>query len=258
MTEPLVLVDVTYGVARVRLNRPDKRNALNAALRRALIDALEGLRPRDDVRVIVISGEGKAFAAGADILELNARTVWEQREFMDELPIYEAVARYPKPVIAYVNGLALGAGCELAMACDVRLASSRARLGQPEISLGLIPGGGGTQRLARLIGTGRAARLVLTGEIIDAAKAAEWGLVDDTFPEEEADARVAEVAAAMASKSPLALRLAKEAVRASMELPLAAGLAREVDLFAIAFESDDRREGTAAFLEKRDPSWRGR
>ncbi len=257
--EPLVLTAIQDGVATLTLNRPEKRNALNAALRRALLGELSRLRPDAAVRVIVLTGAGgRAFAAGADIVELNERSVWEQRQFLEELPIYEAIAGYPKPVIAFVNGLALGAGCELAMACDVRLASARAKLGQPEIGLGLIPGGGGTQRLARLIGTGRAAKLILTGEIIPADKAAEWGLVDEVYPEDDAEKQVMDVARAMATKSPLALRLAKEAIRASAELPLREGLAREVDLFSLAFESEDRREGTAAFLEKREATWKGR
>ncbi|HVL48570.1 MAG TPA: enoyl-CoA hydratase-related protein [Candidatus Thermoplasmatota archaeon] len=256
--EYLVLAERQGPVLLLTLNRPDKRNALSAALRQAIIDALAKDRLDAETRVVVVTGAGKAFAAGADLDELAVRSVAEQRAFISPPHVYEAVARHPKPVIAAVNGLALGAGCELAMACDVRVASSAAKFGQPEINLGIIPGAGGTQRLARLVGRGRAARLVLTGDAIDAATAERWGLADEVVEPEALLARAMELANGMAAKSPVALRLAKEAVRAAEELPLEAGLAREIDLFTLAFASEDAREGIEAFRAKRTPAWKGR
>ena len=232
------------------LNRPDKRNALSAALRSALRDALAKDRDDPDTRVVILRGAGeKAFAAGADVEEMAARAVWAQRAFITPPHIYSAVASHPKPVIAALNGHALGAGLELAMACDVRVCAPGAKLGQPEINLGIIPGGGGTQRLPRLVGAGRAARMVLTGEPIDAPTALAWGLVDDVA--EDALARAKEIGSAMASKSPVALRLAKQALRAAEELPLSESLEREVDLFALAFQSEEAKRGIASFLSKK-------
>jgi enoyl-CoA hydratase len=232
------------------LNRPEKRNALNGALRQALRDALAADRDDPTTRVVVITGAGgKAFAAGADVEEMAARDVWQQRAFIAPPHIYAAVATHPKPVIAAINGHALGAGLELAMACDVRVASRAAKLGQPEIALGLIPGGGGTQRLPRLVGAGRAARMVLTGDAIDAETAERWGLVDELA--DDALARAKEIALAMAQRGPIALRLAKQALRAAEELPLAEALEREIDLFALAFQGPEARAGIEAFLTKK-------
>lgn len=249
-----VTVDVEEGIAWITLNRPDKRNALNAALRKALVDALLEDARDPATRAVVLRGAGeKAFAAGADIDELAARTPWEQRAFITPPHIYSAVSQHPKPVLAAVNGHALGAGLELAMACDVRVASSAAKFGQPEIALGLIPGGGGTQRLPRLVGQGRAARMVLTGEAIDAATAERWGLVDEVVEPDRVVARALELARVMATRSPVALQLAKQALRAAEESSLTDALSREVDLFTLAFQSPDAKEGIQAFREKRAP-----
>jgi enoyl-CoA hydratase len=246
-------------VAVVTIDREEKRNALNATVRRELVRAVEALGADDDVRVLVLTGAGeKAFVAGADIQEFAERTPLEQREAMTGTRLFEAVAACPKPTIAMVNGFALGGGCELAMACDMRVASDRARFGQPEINLGIIPGGGGTQRLPRLVGTGQALRLILSGELIDAAEAARIGLADLVVPAADLRARTLELAGRIAEKSPVALRLAKAAVRAASEMPLAAGLRYETELFVTAFASEDKREGVRAFLEKRAPEFRGR
>lgn len=254
-----VLLERDDGVAVLTANRPEKRNALNATLRRELIEALDALRADDAVRVVVITGAGeKAFIAGADVAEFAERTPVEQRSVMEQRRVFDVVAEYPKPTIAMINGVALGGGCELAMACDVRIAAESAALGQPEIRLGLIPGGGGTQRLPRLVGPGRALRLILTGELVPAAEALRIGLVDEVVADGALRARVLEVAGAMASYSPVALRLAKAAVRAALELPLTAGLAHERELFITAFGSEDRSEGVAAFLARRAPQWKGR
>lgn len=246
----LVLSEKDGPILLLTLNRPEKRNALSAALRHALLDALAADRDDPGTRVVVLRGAGdKAFAAGADIEELAARTTFEQRRFISPPHIYSAVASHPKPVLAAINGHALGAGLELAMACDLRVCAPGAKLGQPEINLGILPGGGGTQRLPRLVGVGRASRMVLTGEPIDAATALAWGLVDDVA--DDAVARAKELARAMAAKSPTALRLAKEALRASEELPLREALEREIDLFTLAFQSRDAKDSIAAFLAKK-------
>lgn len=259
MTYETLLVDTTDRVATVTINRPDKRNALNAAVRRELGEALERLERDDSVRVVVFTGAGdKAFIAGADIAEFAERTPIEQRAAMEPPSVFERIATYPKPTVASINGYCLGGGCELALACDLRIAGRSARLGQPEVKLGILPGGGGTQRLPRLVGVGAAMRLILTGELVGAEEAERLGLVDAVVEDDVLPARARELAASIAAQSPMALRLAKEAVRASMEMPLAAGLRLERELFVTAFASEDKVEGVAAFLEKRPPEWRGR
>lgn len=246
-------------VATVTIDRPDARNALNATVREELTAAFEAAAEDDAVRVVVLTGgEGSgAFVAGADVTELRERDAEQQREASSFPRVYETVAECPKPVVARVNGHALGGGCELAQACDVRIAGEGAKLGQPEVDLGIIPGGGGTQRLPRLVGEGQALKLVLSGELVDATEAAELGLVEETVPGEELDDRVDELAGRMADRSPLALRRAKEAVRGAAERSLREGLEFERDLFVGLFDSHDKDEGIDAFLEGRDPEWRG-
>jgi enoyl-CoA hydratase len=254
-----LMVTIAQRVATITINRPDKRNALNAAVRADILGALDELRDEPEVRVLVFTGAGdKAFIAGADIGEFAERTPLEQRAVMEGRRVFDEIAAYPKPTIAMINGFALGGGCELALACDMRIAARSARLGQPEIRLGLIPGGGGTQRLPRLVGAGQALRLILSGEIIDATEAHRIGLVDEIVDDDALRARTAEIAQGMAAHSPVALRLAKAAVHAALEAPLGAGLAMERELFITAFASEDRREGVAAFLEKRTPDFQGR
>lgn len=246
----LLLAQRDGPVRLLTLNRPEKRNALSAALRRALLDALARDRDDADTRVVVLRGAGdKAFAAGADVDELAARGTFEQRRFLSPPHIYSEIARHPKPVLAALNGHALGAGLELAMACDMRICAPGAKLGQPEVNLGIIPGGGGTQRLPRLIGLGRASRMVLTGELVDAQTALAWGLVDEIA--DDPTARAKELAASIAAKPPTAIRLAKEALRASEEGSLHAGIEREIELFTLAFQGREAKEGIAAFLAKR-------
>jgi enoyl-CoA hydratase len=254
-----LLLNVDGGVAVLTINRPDKRNALNAATRSELVAALDRIRDDPAVRVLVITGAGdRAFVAGADIAEFAERTPLEQRAAMEGRRVFDEIASLPKPTIAMVNGFALGGGCELAMACDLRVASRSARFGQPEIRLGLIPGGGGTQRLPRLVGAGAALRMILSGEPVDAEEAFRIGLVDVLVDAGELRARTMDIAGTMAAYSPVALRLAKEAVAAAWETPLGAGLALERELFITAFASDDRREGVRAFMDKRAPDFSGR
>ncbi|MGA9400190.1 enoyl-CoA hydratase/isomerase family protein [Haladaptatus sp.] len=252
--------DVEEYVGTVTLNRPDARNALNAQVRTELKDVLDAVEASPDVRVVVLTGasEAKAFVAGADVKELRERDALSQREASKRPRVYEYVDDLEKPVIAAINGHALGGGCELAQACDVRIAHERAKLGQPEINLGIMPGGGGTQRLARLVGEGQAMRLVLSGEIIDAEEAREIGLVDEVREDGEFEDRVYELAGRMADKSPTALELAKKAVKASSRMDLESGIEYEAELFALLFASGDKNEGIDAFLEDRDPEWEDR
>ncbi len=254
-----LLLQIEDRVATIVVNRPEKRNALNAVVRREMVEALDALRDEAEVRVLVITGAGdKAFIAGADIAEFAERTPLEQREAMEGRRLFEVLADFPKPTIAMINGYALGGGCEVALACDIRVAARSARLGQPEIKLGILPGGGGTQRLPRLVGLGRAMRMILTGEMIAAEEAERIGLVDLVVDDHELAARTRDLARTIAGYSPVALKLAKEAVRATMEMPLSAGLRFEREAFVTAFSSEDKREGIAAFLEKRTPEFRGR
>lgn len=247
-------------VATVEISRPDARNALNARVRTELLEAIPAAEADDEVRVLVITGDpaGKAFVAGADISEFEDREGLEQRRVSERPRVYEAIADASIPVVARVNGHALGGGCELMQACDVRIAHERAKIGQPEINLGLMPGGGGTQRLPRLVGTGHAMRLALSGELIDAAEAAEIGLVEEIHDEEDFDDRVYDLAGTIAEKSPIALEFTKEAIHASAQMPMNGGIDYEAELFAKLFDTADKREGIEAFFEDRDPEFEGR
>ncbi len=254
-----LLVERRGRVALLTINRPEKRNALNIKTREEGAAALDELREDESVRVVVITGAGdKAFVAGADIGEFAGRTAVSQRDVMTGRSLFTAVDTFPKPVVAMVNGFCLGGGCELALACDLRVASDRASFGQPEINLGIIPGGGGTQRLTRLVGEGKAMELILTGDIIDAQTAFQIGLVNMVFPAADLESKTMELAARIAEKSPVALRMAKEAVKTASRSNLDEGLRREVDLFALCFSSEDKDEGVSAFLEKRKAEFKGR
>jgi enoyl-CoA hydratase len=253
--------DRVDGVATVTLDRPDARNALNAQVRRELKAALDAIEADDDVRVVVLTGsdEAKAFVAGADVKELRERDALEQREVSKRPRVYEYVDDLEKPVIARLNGHTLGGGSELALGCDVRIAFGKAKLGQPEINLGIMPGGGATQRLPRLVGEGQAMRLILSGELIDAHEACEIGWVDEVYDDyAEFDERVYELAGKMAAKSPIALEIAKKAVKSASRMDLDDGIEYEAELFAMLFAGPDKNEGIDAFFEDRDPEWQGR
>jgi enoyl-CoA hydratase len=255
----LVRLERDGAVATLTIDRPDKRNALSAAVRRVFLERFAQAMDDVDVRVVVVTGAGdKSFVAGADISEFATRTPVDQYRAMRVPSPLEAIERAPKPVIAAINGYCLGGGLELAMACDFRLAADHATFGQPEINLGIIPGGGGTQRLPRLIGLGHAMRMILTGEPIDAAEALRVGLVQEVVPRAELLGRAHAIAARIARKSPVALAAAKEATRAALQTPLAEGLRVETGLYLLAFASADKDEGVRAFLEKRPAQFTGR
>jgi enoyl-CoA hydratase len=258
-TSPLLVEKREDGVAVVTLNRPEKLNALNAEVRRLLMEAFDALAVDDAVKVVVIHGAGdKAFVAGADITEFAARTAVQQRAVYARRRIYETVAGFPKPVIAAVHGFCIGGGSELALACDVRVADRTARFSQAEVRIGLIPGGGGTQRLARLVGRGHALLISCTGDFVEAEEAHRIGLVEVLADEGRHLDAALELAGRMARWSPVALRLAKQAVNAALEMPLSAGLEYEKELFLAAFGSEDGQEGVRAFVEKRKPDFKGR
>lgn len=254
-----ILVERRGRVALVTINRPDKLNALNIKTREELSNALDELRADADIRVVVLTGAGeKAFVAGADINEFAGRTAVQQRAVMKARNIFVTAEDFPKPLIAMINGFCLGGGCELALSCDIRIASEKARFGQPEINLGIIPGGGGTQRLTRLVGEGKAMQMILSGEMIDAQEAFRLGLVNEVHPVADLEARTMELANKIAEKSPVALAMAKTAVKAAARTTLREGLDQEIDLFALCFSSEDKEEGVRAFLEKRKPDFKGR
>jgi enoyl-CoA hydratase len=242
----------------ITINRPDKRNALDVATMGQLLEALGELRDDHKVRVVVLTGAGdKAFTTGADIREFEGRSPLEQLQILRLPTVFEAADQYPKPLIAMINGYCLGMGNELAMSCDIRIASETAKFGQPEINLGFMPGGGATQRLPRLVGLGRALKLLYTGQMIDASEALTIGLVDQVVPARELRPRTMMLAEMIAAKSPIALQFIREAVRESLRAPLDDGIRHEQSLASILFASRDKREGIAAFLEKRQPRFTG-
>ena len=257
--EPLVLTErqPEQRTALVRLNRPKQLNALNGQVMDALCDALEDLDADEGVRAIVVTGNERAFAAGADIAEMaNASPIDMLRT--NRIAQWDRVRRITKPVIAAVNGWCLGGGCELAMALDIIVAGEGAKFGQPEINIGVTPGAGGSQRLPRAIGKSKAMLSILTGEPMTAAEAERAGLVARVTVDELVVEDALALAAQIASKSPVAVRLAKEEVNAAYEMPLTEALAHERRLFYLTFASEDQKEGMAAFLEKRQPNFKGR
>ena len=252
----LVKTSVEGKVALCRLNRPEARNALSPGLREELIEALEGFDADDGVNCIVIAGNDEAFAAGADVKALAERSIND--ELSPSETFWRRLASIRKPVIAAVSGWALGGGCELALTCDLIIASETAEFGQPEITLAIIPGGGGTQRLARVIGKQRTMELVLTGRRFSAQEAEAMGIVNEVTKKRDWLDRALEVAAVIARRPPLAARLAKQAVLAAEETGLTAGVEAERRLFGVAMATEDRVEAMQAFLEKRKPDFEGK
>ena len=252
-----ILLAVDGPVATLTLNRPQALNALNAALLGELVDALTTLDADEAVRCIVITGNERAFAAGADIKEMaDASSVDMLRR--NALARYDAVRKIAKPIIAAVSGWALGGGCELAMACDMIVASETARFGQPEINIGIMPGAGGTQRLTRALGKARAMELILTGDYLSAQEAHARGLVNRLAPPELYLEEAQKLARRIAAQPPVAVRLAKDAVLKAQDLSIEEGLDYERRVFYLLFATEDQKEGMAAFVEKRPPQWKGR
>ena len=255
-----VLYEKKNGIAYVTVNRPKVLNALNTPTWKDLQTAFEDAQADASVRGVILTGAGnKAFIAGADIGELAQATGFEAEQssrFGQE--VLDLIENLGKPVVAAVNGFALGGGCETAMACTVRLAVETARFGQPEVTLGLVPGGGGTQRLPRLVGKGRALQLILSGEMIGAQEAYRVGLVNEIVPAADLVARAEAILNRIAANAPIAVKLALEAVNKGMETSQSEGLLLEASYFGLCAATEDKREGTSAFLEKRPPQFHGR
>jgi enoyl-CoA hydratase len=250
-----LLYEKGEGLGILTINRPEALNALNSQVLKEIYFLLEEIEKDDEVKVIIVTGQGdKAFAAGTDIKKMENLVCNEARDLaMLARKTIDKIEALKKPVIAAINGFALGGGCELAMACDLRIGSERAKMGQPEINLGVIPGSGGTQRLPRLVGPSIAKRLIFTGELVDAKTALEMGLVDKIVPYDQLMEETKKMATTIASKSKIALALAKSAINRGLDLDLRTGLDYEIECFAQCFATSDQKEGMRAFSEKRKP-----
>ena len=250
------------GVAMLTIDVPGERmNILKETFFPAAQAALDEVEKNPAIKAaVIISGKSDSFIAGADINIIKSLQTVEEAAGVCRLghSIMDRIAASKKPYVVAIHGVALGGGCELALACDIRVASENARFGQPEINLGIMPGGGGTQRLTHLVGEGRAMEIILTGDMIDAATALQFGLVNHVHPQSELEAETMKLAGKIAEKAPIALQLCKEAVKFAAKSNLDEGLRREVDLFAICFSTEDKEEGVAAFLEKRKPNFKGK
>jgi enoyl-CoA hydratase len=255
--ENIIVETLKGGVGLVRLNRPKVLNALNTATLTELVAAFEEFTANDDVRCVVLTGDARAFAAGADISEMAGQGV-AQMLAGNRLGVWQRLREFPKPVIAAVSGVALGGGLELAMTCDIMIASESARFGQPEINLGIIPGAGGTQRLTKAVGKSLAMEMILNARMLTAQEALEVGLISRIFPVETYLENALEIARQIASRAPIAVRLAKNAVLKSFDTTLEIGLEAERHNFYLLFGTEDQKEGMAAFLEKRRAQWTGR
>jgi len=245
------------GVLLLRINRPEARNALNMEVRRALADALDAAADDDTVRAAIITGNDKSFAAGADLREMSVLGPIEAMQRGSHL-LWDRIAAFPKPLIAAVNGFALGGGCELAMHADIIIAGEGAKFGQPEVKVGIMPGGSGTQRLMRAIGKYKTMLMILTGEVFTAKEASDMGLVSRVVADADVVAKAIEMAAGLAKLPPIALALTKEAALQGQDASLATGLSLERKMLWLLFASADKQEGMAAFLEKRAPEFKGK
>ena len=250
-----IIFEKEENIAIITFNRPEAMNALNNQTRAEFAAAIAGVAADDEIKVLILTGSGKAFVAGSDIKEFNKTTPFAAHNIKR---LGEMVEKLEKPVIAAVNGFCLGGGCEIAMGCDIIIASEKAKFGQTEINIGIIPGGGGTQRLQRLIGACRAKELIFTGDIIRAEEADRIGLVNRVVPMNDLMTTAKEIAGKIATKSAAALKLAKQAINYGMQAPLESGLKYEYEMYALALSLEDKVEGVNAFLEKRAPKFAGR
>ncbi len=255
-----ILIEVTENIGWVKINRPDSLNVLNSEVVSSLANALQNIEQDPGVKVVVITGAGeKAFVAGGDIKEMADMSPLAARAFARKgQQLIESIEKMTKPVIAAVNGYALGGGLELALACDFIYASDKARLGLPEVTLGVIPGFGGTQNLARLIGPNKARELIFSGKMLTAQQAREWGIVNEVFPAEELTRKVMEIAMAIAHNGTLAVASAKDSIVNGLNMPKEDGLRYESSLFATLFATEDQKEGMQAFIAKRKSDFKGR
>lgn len=251
-----LLVEKKDNIFTITINRPKALNAINTLMLKELETCIDEILRDSDAYVVVITGEGKAFVAGADIAEMSDLNPISAAKFVELGDrIFRKIELLDKPVIAAVNGFALGGGCELAMSCDIRIASDKAKFGQPETGLGIIPGFSGTQRLPRIVGIGKAKELIYTSNIIDALEAYKIGLVNDVVPADELMAKTMEIASAIASKAQMAVKYAKAAINRGTETDIETGIEIEKNLFSLCFATEDQREGMKAFLEKRKPNF---
>ena len=254
-----ILFEAKEGIGYVTMNRPKALNALNTEVVAELDDLFIKIEADDEVKVVIITGAGRAFIGGADIAYMGALDGLKGREFvMQGQAVMDKIENLSKPVIAAINGFSLGGGNELAMSCDIRIASEAAKFGQPEVNLGIIPGYGGTQRLPRLVGKGVAKKLILTGAMIGAEEALKIGLVDEVVPAEELMTKVEEMAKTIMTKAPIAVKMAIAAINNGMNTDLRTGVQFEAEAFQTTFNSEDRVEGMAAFLEKRPAEFKNR
>lgn len=255
-----ILYEKNERIATVTINRPDKLNALNQETVREIMSAMNTIEEDENVRVVIITGAGdRAFCAGADIGEMKNKTPIElTKSCLRTQEMMNKIAEFDKPVIAAINGYALGGGLELAMSCDLRIASEKARLGQPEINIGLIPGWGGTQRLPRFVGRAKAKEMIFTGRMIDAKTAKELSLLNEVVSADQLETQVKQLADELSSKPPIAIKLAKQLINNSMETNLRIGMMYESEAFGILGSTEDVKEGIGAFLEKRKPNFKGK
>jgi len=250
-----IIFEKEDNIAIITFNRPEARNAINNQVRAEFTAAIAEVEADDDIRVLILTGSGKAFASGVDIKELSKTTPYQAHNLFR---LGERVEKLPKPVIAAVNGFCLGGGNEIALSCDIIIASERAKFGQPELNIGIIPGGGATQRLPRMIGVCRAKELIFTSDIITAEEAFNLGMINRVVPEDQLMPTAKEIAKKIATRSPAALKLAKQAINYGMQTNLESGLKYEYELYSLSLSLEDKVEGVNAFLEKRPPKFVGR
>lgn len=259
MTYTKLIVEKKEKICTVKINNPESMNALNSTILSELNAAFDEIASDSSISVVIITGEGRAFVAGADIAQMSTMNATEGKAFgVQGSAVFRKIEKLDKPVIAAINGFALGGGCELALACDIRIASSKAKIGQPETGLGITPGFSGTQRLPRLIGEGRAKELIYTAKPVKADEALAMGLVNKVVEPEALMEEAQNMAAVIAKNAPVALKYSKEAINKGIQTDIDSGIAIENDLFALCFATDDQKEGMKAFFEKRPADWKNK